>query len=105
MTIGDCCFVSCISKDAVLFFHWLGIAPGFGDIFPTCCVLWIHASMVVPTVCGAGVSSEWMFMAEALAHSSMRWQAAFLLRLASMAFLVYARMYSAVGSLLSPVIL
>ena len=53
------------------------------------------ASMVAPTVWGVGVSSEWMVTAVDSALSSVRWRAAILLRLASIALALKARMYSA----------
>ena len=59
------------------------------------CVLRILASIAAPKVRGVGVSSVWMVMAVASAHSSVRWRAAILLRLASIVLALYARMYSA----------
>ena len=51
--------------------------------------------MEAPTVRGVGVLSELIVMAVDLAHSSMRWRAAILLRFASIALALNARMYSA----------
>ena len=55
----------------------------------------MRASMVVPTVRGVGVSSEWMVTAVDSALSSVRWRAAILIRLATIALALKARMYSA----------
>lgn len=96
MTIGDCHFVSRLSKDAVFFFSLARHCSSDWRCFSnSCCALRIRASIVVPTVREVGVSFKWMVMAVTSAHSSMRWRAAILLRLASMAFEVYAQMYSA----------
>ena len=51
--------------------------------------------MVAPTVRGVGVLSELIVMAVDSAHSSVRWRAAILLRVASIALALNARMYSA----------
>ena len=51
--------------------------------------------MVAPTLRGVGVLSELIVMAVDLAHSSMCWRVAILLRFASIALALNARMYSA----------
>ena len=62
-----------------------------GAIGAICCELGLPWKIVR----GVGVFSESMVMAVDSAHSSVRWRAAILVRFASMAFALYALMYSA----------
>ena len=61
----------------------------------SCCERRIRASMAAPTVRGVVVLSELIVMAVDSVHSSVHWRAAILLRFASIALALKARMYSA----------
>lgn len=83
------CFCRRRSSDADLFFSLARRCSSDWRRFSrSCCVFRMRVSMAAPTVRGVGVSSDCMVMAVVSAHSSMRWRAAILLRLASMDFAV-----------------